>query len=227
MREHLLLTGPPDSGKSRRVLEAVRERLRRGGAIRLLAPTATMAEHLRNLLAREGFVFRAGLVSTLAKFIDSEAEDLPPVSGALLDFSIRQALERAAPSGFAAVTGFEGFRAALARSIGELASSGCDAAQLGRVTAGGFQSVYAEVEKELAARGALLSGERLRRVAARIRDQGPAGPDEIFFDGFFRFTGPELDLIEALSRHARLTVTLPAWPGAEYQPEPSARNWLP
>ena len=215
MREHLLLTGPPDSGKSHHVLEAVRERLRRGGAIRLLVPTATMAEHVRNLLAREGFVFRPGLVSTLAKFIESWVEDLPPVSGALLDFSIRRALERAAPSGFAAVAAFPGFRAALARSIEELASSGCDAAHLGRVTASAFQSVYAEVEKELAERGALLSGERLRRVAARIREQGPGGADEIFLDGFFSFTDPELDVIDALRRHARLTVTLPAWPGAE------------
>jgi hypothetical protein len=37
--------------------------LRAGGdSVRLFAPTATPAQHLQNRLAREGFVFRGGLI---------------------------------------------------------------------------------------------------------------------------------------------------------------------
>src|SRR2546426_54812 len=58
----LLLTGPPGSGRTSHVLAEFRQALRRNASdIRLLVPTATMAEHLRHLLAREGFVFRFGL----------------------------------------------------------------------------------------------------------------------------------------------------------------------
>jgi hypothetical protein len=57
----LLVTGPAGSGKTAFVLDRFREALRAGNdAIRLLAPTATMAQHLQNRLAREGFVFRRG-----------------------------------------------------------------------------------------------------------------------------------------------------------------------
>ena len=47
-----------------------REALRAGhSAVRLLVPTATLAQHLQNQLAREGFVFRRGLVQTLSGFV--------------------------------------------------------------------------------------------------------------------------------------------------------------
>ena len=54
-----LLTGPAGSGKTTFVLDRFREALRaRETSVRLLVPTATMAQHLRNRIAREGFVFR-------------------------------------------------------------------------------------------------------------------------------------------------------------------------
>ena len=55
----LLLTGPAGSGKTFLVLEKLREALARNDArVRLLAPTATMARHVQNRIAREGFVPR-------------------------------------------------------------------------------------------------------------------------------------------------------------------------
>ena len=58
----LLLTGPAGSGKSWRVAERFREFLRRNdSSVRLPVPTATMARHLQNRFAREGFVFKPGL----------------------------------------------------------------------------------------------------------------------------------------------------------------------
>lgn len=76
-----ILVGPPGSGKTHRILEQARARLRVGAAdFRLLVPTATMAEHVRNQLAREGFVFRPVLVETLSRFLDPFASDAPQAS---------------------------------------------------------------------------------------------------------------------------------------------------
>src|SRR4051812_32769936 len=77
----LLLTGPPGSGLSAEVLRQFRDLLLRGATdIRLLVPTATMAEHLRNLLAREGFVVRPNLILTLSQFVAPSVEDIPQVT---------------------------------------------------------------------------------------------------------------------------------------------------
>src|ERR1019366_3108221 len=77
----LLLTGPAGSGKTSRILERFRDALRRrDSGVRLLTPTATMAQHLQNRVAREGFVFRPGLIQTLSRFVDSFAADMPQVS---------------------------------------------------------------------------------------------------------------------------------------------------
>jgi hypothetical protein len=77
----LLLTGLSGSGKTFRVLERFRDALRRrDSGVRLLTPTATMARHLQNRVAREGFVFRPGLIQTLSRFVDSFAADMPQVS---------------------------------------------------------------------------------------------------------------------------------------------------
>ena len=60
-----LLTGPAGSGKTAAVLDELREALRSGRAgVRLLTPTATMAQHFEHQLAREGFVFRGQLIQT-------------------------------------------------------------------------------------------------------------------------------------------------------------------
>jgi thymidine kinase len=74
----LLLTGPAGSGKTSRILERFREAARRrDSGVRLLTPTATMAQYLQNRLAREGYVFRPALIQTLSRFVDSYTADLP------------------------------------------------------------------------------------------------------------------------------------------------------
>jgi ATP-dependent helicase/DNAse subunit B len=220
----MLLVGPPGSGKSHRVLEAVRQRLRNGrAAFRLIVPTATMAEHLRNTLAREGFVFRPSAISTLAHFVEPWVLDRQPLSGARLDDLIGDALRSLAPQAFRAVAELAGFRAAMARTIEELSSAGYSAGQLRSAlgtqagpVADGLLSVYEEVARRTADEGLALRGERLQIAAARIREQKPPGLDEIFFDGFFSFVDPELEIIDALHQGARITLTLPDWQGAEY-----------
>ena len=219
----MLLIGPPGSGKTHRVLEAVRERLRSGRAgFRLLVPTATMAEHLRNSLAREGFVFRPSLISTIAKFVQSIVQGATTLSGARLDRLVADALADFGLQTFRSVADLAGFRAAAAAAIEELSSAGYDAVQLRSAlgTKAGpisrdFFTVYEEVEHRAAKDGLVLRGKLLKTAAATIRAQGLADIDEVFFDGFLSFVEPEMEIIDALKQQrVHVTVTLPDWGGA-------------
>ncbi len=141
-------------------LERVREALRTGdGAARLIVPTATMARHLRNRIAREGFLLRRGSIQTLSGFLDefagveqvsrpATAESSPPraetgrppspadsarqAQGATLYLIVERAARRANRTEFGAVTRLPGFCASLARTIAEFSSAGCDSARLAR-----------------------------------------------------------------------------------------------
>src|SRR5215471_21633394 len=91
-------------------LAEFREALRQNNtAIRLLTPTATMAEHLRHKLAREGFVLRPHLIQTLSKFVEPLVEDVPEVSPAVLYLLVESVARRLAPPEFARVLGAPGF----------------------------------------------------------------------------------------------------------------------
>src|SRR5262245_59221505 len=106
----LLLTGPPASGKTSFCVDRVREHLRSGDSRwRLLVPTATLAEHLRNQLAREGFVFSPGSILTLAKFVDSFVSDAPGISSAGLEIVTEEVLAQNCPSRYLPVRSFAGF----------------------------------------------------------------------------------------------------------------------
>src|SRR5258708_24504145 len=215
----LLLSGPPGSGRTSVVLAEFREALRGNASdIRLLAPTATMAEHLRHMLAREGFLLRPNLILTLSQFLAPWAEDLPQIPQAALYLLVERAVRLLAPPEFARVLHTPGFCAALAQTIEEFSAVGCDAARLERslpstLFGEPFVAVYKEVERELARRGAGLRSSRLERAARRIAQQGLPGVSAVWMDGFFAFTDPELAVIRALGAHADLTVTLPAMDG--------------
>lgn len=181
-----------------------------------------MARHLRNQLAREGFVFRSGLVCTLSKFIEPLLTDVRPAPAMVLESLIGEALARLAPQAFQAVKDRPGFRAALGRTMEEVSSAGCSALRLQAAVGApdhpilpDFIQVYQETENLLAARGFALRGRRLQMAADRVLAQGLGDIGEVWFDGFFNFAEPELDLIAALLKHASVSVTLPEWPGAE------------
>jgi ABC-type lipoprotein export system ATPase subunit len=66
----LFITGPAGSGKTSLLLDRLREAIGRGDTgARLLVPTATLARHLQNRLAREGLVFPPRLVQTFSRFL--------------------------------------------------------------------------------------------------------------------------------------------------------------
>jgi ATP-dependent helicase/DNAse subunit B len=209
-----LLTGPAGSGKTSWVLERLREALRAGDeSVRLLAPTATMAQHLQNRIAREGFVFRRELVQTLSGFIDPCCGELRQVPEAALYLIVEGAARRVSRPEFAGVVDTPGFCASLARVIEEFSSAGCDSARLaGRLPdaplAEAFLAVYREVDRELERRGLAMRGRRLEAAAQRIAREGLAGIRTIWLDGFYALPDPELAVIAALARHAEVTVTL-------------------
>ncbi len=209
-----LITGPPASGKTELVLERFRARVAaRDQSVRLLVPTATMAQHLQNRLAREGLVFRTGLVQTLSRFIAAQVEDIPQASDAVLYKLVEKAVARANRPELARVADLPGLWASIAQTILEFSSAGCDSERLARSLPSAplgeaFVAVYREVDRELERRGLALRARRLQTAAARIRERGAGGVDTIWLDGFHALPEPELDVIEALAGKADVTLAL-------------------
>jgi ATP-dependent helicase/DNAse subunit B len=211
-----LLTGPAGSGKTFTILEALRSALcKNDNAVCLLVPTSTMAQHLRNQMAREGFVFSPARIQTIWRFIEPWAGDLPQASDAVLHMLVEKCVQRLNPPEFAKVAHLAGFHARLASAIDECAAAGCDVDSLRRqLPAGGvgraLAEVYAEVNRELEERKLGMRSTRLIRAAARIQEAGAGGLKTIWLDGFFTLTDAELTVVKALAGHADVTVTLPS-----------------
>jgi hypothetical protein len=221
----LLLASRPAAGPHPSILGPVRRALAQGASdFRLLVPTATLAEHLRHELARERGFLRPRLVVTLSQFLEPWTGDLPEVSQATLELVVQAALERTDPQEFRQAAQLPGFRRLLAELIDEFSTAGCDRRRLAEALADqpveaplarAFLAVYQEVESELERRGWALRAGVLARAAREIRARGLPGVRQVFLDGFFSFSEPELALIDALRQHADLTVTLPPWAGSE------------
>ena len=209
-----LLWGPAGSGKTTYILDRFRQALAAGHAnIRLLVPTATMARHLQNRLAREGLVFSPSLIQTLSTFVRDYAGSATEVSSAVLYLLVEQAALRVAPPEFSRVTRFHGFCNSLAHTIEEFASAGCDSARLAACLPGvplgdAFLAVYREVDRELARRSLATRARRLELAAAHIAGHGLNGVDTIYMDGFHALPDPELRVVSAMGAHADLTLTL-------------------
>ena len=90
-----LILGPPGSGKTTSCLDRLRDALRaKRETCRLIVPTATMGEHLRNELAREGFVFKPALVSTFTKFVEPYCVATPGVTSGAIEIIVAEVLAR-------------------------------------------------------------------------------------------------------------------------------------
>lgn len=209
-----LLTGSAGSGKSFFVLEQFRQHLRAGSRrARLLVPTATLAQHLQNRLAREGFLFPVKLIDTLSGFVEGWIGNVPQIPEAVLHLLVEQAARRVNRPEFASVVQLPGFCASLTRTIEEFSSAGCDSEKLAGCLPPGplgpaFLAVYREVDRELERRGLAMRGRRLELAAERIRSQGAGDIEAIWLDGFHALPDPELQVIAALGRHTDLTLTL-------------------
>jgi ATP-dependent helicase/DNAse subunit B len=202
----LLFLGGPVPDAIGFCLDSLREYLRRGrSSARLLVPTTTLAEHLRNTLAREGFVLHPSTVSTFGKFVSGIAPSLRPVTPGVLMLLARDAIGELELEDFATVRDTPGFRAAVTRALEELAASG---AQPADVPHRDLRAIYTSVLDGLRQRGLCFRSSVLRAAAERVRDAGIAGP--ILVTGFHAFTPPETELLRSLAATVELTVTAPA-----------------
>ncbi len=197
---NLLLTGPPASGKSAAALERFQST---PGSI-LLTPTATMAEHLRHQMAREGVALRPSSVQTLAGFLDQWDPRLTALA-ALVQLAIQDALEVVQPVRFQAVAGFRGFRAALAQLFEEVPD------QAEEVLGPEISDVFREARTRISP--FVLRKERLRSAVEIVKSAANL-PPQIVLDGFFSLSRAELALVEALASLTQVTVVLPDSPGA-------------
>lgn len=183
----------------------------------LLVPTATMAQHLRNHMAREGLPLRPRRVQTLAQFVEDWAGPAKSPPSAILPLLVESALARLSPPEFRQVTGYPGFHAAVATLLEELSSTGCAFRGLEELAAAPFgpalAAVYHNVAEQLAAHGFAFRDARLATAAAAL-SQAPLPLHRIFLDGFSSLTTPELRVLDALSRQASITIALPDWEGA-------------
>ena len=201
-----ILAGPPASGKSTRLLAALKDALkRRDWSVRLLVPSATMAEHIRNQLAREGFLLRKSTVTTLSRFVDEFKLAAPAPDAARLESIIATLLDAHCPADFQAVANQPGFIRHLAGAFDSLSLAGVKPQQL----EGALRDVYARTLAALATAKLALRGQRLAQFSAALPDAGLKGISSLLLDGFFSFAKTEIDLMHALSRLVPVQLALP------------------
>ncbi len=209
-----LLTGPAGSGKTARVLGEFREALARNKPnLRLIVPTATLSEHLRNELARSGLVFRSSYVSTLAEFAKQLAPQISVVSPGHFHLMVEHAVTRLNRPEWEKVRDLAGIHSRLATTISDLDAAGCSPRHLARVRSdlAPFQdaivAVWEEVERLMRLRNQVTRGAQLCTIANLLNTAKL--PERIWLDGFVQLARPEIDLVCALGARVDLTLTLP------------------
>ncbi len=223
MATRTIWLGPPGSGKTTRMLEAVRRRLREfKDDFRIVVPTATMAEHLRNGLAREGLTVRSNSIATVTGHARELAPGVRLTSATALEMALGAALAANCPPAFEPTRSMPGFLSQLAGTLEELINAGCDA-----YTWSGFLSlapgvrpllrdlsgVWIKVQEQLRGEGLVTRHQWLRSAAEGLRSGALPGLSTFFWDGFSRLGPAELDLIAAHGERGDVNVNLPAWTG--------------
>ncbi len=214
----LRVTTPAGAGKSEFLLEQFREAVREGRRdFRFVVPTATMVQHRRNEMAREGLLVQAESIVTFSKLTSALVPAVRTVPDELFALLVEDAVKRLDRAEFAAVARLPGFHASLAATIKEFDAAGCSAARLARALppdalapfARAFSAVWNEVDAAMSANQVLMRGAVLLAAARLVRESPPA-LKTLWFDGFAVFSVPELELIHALGENADVTAILPS-----------------
>ena len=171
----LVLTGPSGSGKTHRILAEFRDAVKaRRSDIRLVVPTATLVQHLRHELAREGPDLQpARSILTLSAFLSELCGELDLADDVTLTLAAAAAVREVSAPEFARVSRLPGFHAAVVPTISELDAAGCVPEQFARVRldeplARPLLEVWRSIERQLAARKLYTRSQILRRAASGI-----------------------------------------------------------
>ena len=195
----LLLTGPPGSGKTHRVLDRLLDELERGNAARtlLVVPTTSFREHTRNTVLRRTRLtsFSDRSVVTFADLTGDAGSRLSPAHRQLV---VERLLKEMDLPYLRAVQDYLGFRDALCEEAEEFLAAGCrpEAIRPGRPRQAAFQEFVRRYEAATAP---------FRLVALPS-----IKPQVLLVDGFTDFT-PEQQktLVALLDGCAHAMVTLP------------------
>ena len=166
--------------------------------MRMLVPTATLAEHRRHQLARDGLVFAPNAVQTFSRYVADLVPEQQQISEPLFQLIVERTLREVNPKEFEPVSDAPGFPKSVADSIRRLDAVGLTAKDLGRICeawqyAGPLARVWARVEERLRVRGLSLRAGILRAASEVAR------PDEtLLLDGFAKFSAPERRLLSSL-----------------------------
>ena len=115
------------------------------------------------------------------------------------------------PPALRAVSSMPGLQRAVADLIEELDAAGVDFAT---GTSSHFEPVLAiavRVREMVEQRGFRMRSDRFRKAADRVRSGGLPDVREVLFDGFFRFTQIELELIRGLAESVDVTVVITSY----------------
>ncbi len=201
-------------------LETFREVVREGRSEAcLLTPTATLAEHIRHLLAREGCLVRPGGILTLSRFIEPLVTDIRAATTAQLHWVVREVLESSAPQPFQSLAGSAGLRRILASLIEELSAAGCTDESLlqacGTAESMAAAEVVIAVRRRLREQGLLFRAGRFLVAAERLRQAGRSEGRSFFLTGFHTLIPAELAVLSALDQGS-ICLSLPdSWGAAE------------
>jgi ATP-dependent helicase/DNAse subunit B len=158
-----------------------------------------LAEHLRHQFVRQGSPLRPKSIQTLAAFLDA-CSPLVAAPEAVVHLWMERALERLRPARFREVAEFPGVVRALAGLFNQVSGTKLPD-DVGRL--------FAEVERELAARGFGARHTRLRAAAERVASGEIALPPRIEWRGFFKLSAAEREFSEALRQRTEVVIEDP------------------
>ncbi|MBI1355821.1 MAG: hypothetical protein GC160_15890 [Acidobacteria bacterium] len=201
----MLWIGPPGSGKTTLCLERLQTALRQGRAaeVRLVTPTASMAQHLLHELARRGLTVPGDLILSLDELLGRLVPEAKTPSAAEADWLLDRAVEQGAADFFGALARTNGIRRRLAQTVQELQTARCDPERFaglaedarGRAVA----AVYKLYEAFVRSWGLVSPAERLTLAAQKVAIEGPGAIRQIDFDGFVHLSPGERDLMQSLA----------------------------
>jgi len=205
----MLLIGPPGSGKTTAILGRVEQAVRegRGECVKLITPTASMAQHLGHTLARRELCIPGELIETVQTVVRNLTPEVTEPSPAVEELLLRQAARGVAADQLGELIESRGLVEQLARLYGEIESGGGDSAMLQPQLRGRRQrslgAVFAEYARLLAKHSLTTPQRRPVLAAERIRNEGLGTVEEVYLDGFIHFSSGERRLVEALAERAR------------------------